>query len=457
MTMSRWTLRGGLAAMALLCVHAGSQANESDSIPRYDLKPGQEFNYHGTSEFKFENGSHSTKTDYQVWVIRKNDDGSYRIVVRSSQKFSQSSSGRQTSEGPARVDMAYRDIFPDGRLAPNTSFFQVDPTVILPRLPQDAAQAKTGWDGEGVMDNARTEYTLAKDSDLDAKSWVFEGVNHSLMNKIYDSSSRSKFFFDRKRGAIRRIENINTQGYGFNGKGTGTTELVSLEQHDADWTKTFAQESDRYFAANQASKDLLMKASKDAEHAAALLSETESTLKAAREKLTLPILQEQIDQQLESQKGMASYTIEEAKNRAAVLGHAAADWETKDLEGKSHALKDYRGKVVILDFWYRGCGWCIRAMPQIMQLVDDFKDQPVAVLGMNTDQKEEDAKFVVDTMKLNYPTLKGEGVPEKYHVRGFPTLIIIDQDGNVADVHVGYSPTLRDEVSKSLKELLAKK
>lgn len=92
-----------------------------------------------------------------------------------------------------------------------------------------------------------------------------------------------------------------------------------------------------------------------------------------------------------------------------------------------------------------------------MQLADDFKDEPVAILGMNTDRNEADAKFVVDAMKLNYPVLKAEGLPEKYHVRGFPTLIIIDPQGKVADVHIGYSPTLRDEVAKSVKAILAKK
>jgi peroxiredoxin len=129
----------------------------------------------------------------------------------------------------------------------------------------------------------------------------------------------------------------------------------------------------------------------------------------------------------------------------------------KDLDGKAHALTDYKGKVVVLDFWYRGCGWCMRAMPQVNQLAEDFKGQPVAVLGMCTDRDEKDARLVADKMKLTYPVLRAEGVPDKYKVQGFPTLVVIDQKGEVRDVHVGYSPALRDEVAKVIRGLLAKK
>jgi hypothetical protein len=58
-------------------------------------------------------------------------------------------------------------------------------------------------------------------------------------------------------------------------------------------------------------------------------------------------------------------------------------------------------------------------------------------------------------MALKYPTLKAEKQPEKFSVRGFPTLIIIDPKGRVHDVHVGYSPTLRKDVGKQIQELLA--
>jgi thiol-disulfide isomerase/thioredoxin len=187
-----------------------------------------------------------------------------------------------------------------------------------------------------------------------------------------------------------------------------------------------------------------------------LIDKAEAMLKESQAAIQSPVFRDGLDHLLKSHTQMASYTEQQAQNRAEVVGKPAAVWQTKDLQGKEHSLKDYRGKVVLLDFWYRGCGWCMRAMPQVMQLVDDFKDQPVAVLGMNTDGDEKDAQLVVDAMKLNYPVLKAQGLPEKYKVQGFPTLVIIDPEGKVADFHVGYSPTLREDVAAVIKGLIKK-
>ena len=277
MALFRPTSRGLLAALALIGLQAPARSIETDSTPRYDWKPGQEFHYSGTSDFKYENGSYGYKTDWLVWVVRKNDDGSSRIVLRSSQTFTRSSGGQAGSEQPAQVTMAYCDVFPDGRIVPNETLgYHLDPTSIIPRLPNDDEQAGKGsasngggvpsrtWSGTG--DDSHTVYTPAKESAANAGSWVFEGVRETPMDKIYVSTSRSKFFFDTKRGAIGRVESESSQGYGINGKGTGTTELLSVREQDAGSTKTFAEEASRYFAANKANEEILSRAGKDAQH-----------------------------------------------------------------------------------------------------------------------------------------------------------------------------------------------
>jgi peroxiredoxin len=436
----------------------GESGPGSGELPRYRLKVGQELKYHGTSDFKYQNGSLAYETDWTFWVVRANDDGSWRVIGRSSSRTSQSFNGQKANEQPPDVTIAYFDLHPDGRVIPNKSFgYRFDPSALFPGLPRDTAEESNGWQATNAREQKHTEFKAAGAGGSQKDEWVFEGVDHGIWDKIYLMTSRSRDFFDKKRGVIKRVETENTQDYGFHGKGSGTLLLTSLEEQNPDQIKALDGESMRYFEANQKYDDLVTEASKDTGRVKDFLAQAETTLKDARAALSVPVFRDQLDEQLKNHARMASYYTEEAKNRDAVVGHVAADWETKDLTGKPHSLKDYRGKVVILDFWYRGCGWCIRAMPQMKELADDFKGRPVAVLGMNTDRDEKDAKFVVDELGLNYPVLKAQGVPEKYHVRGFPTLIIIDQEGKVADIHVGYSPTLREEVGKAVKGLLARR
>lgn len=454
------TTRGCLVIFAVIAfsasLAAGRAAVGSDELPRYRLKVGQELKYSGKSDFKYENGALAYQNDWTFWVVRANDDGSWRLIARNSSSTSQTFSGQKAHENPPDVTMAYFDLYPDGRVVPNDSFgYRFDPSAVFPRLPKDGAEAKNGWKGTNPREEKYTDFKQsAPAAGSQGDEWTFQAVDHGIWDKIYQMTSNSRNTFDMRKGVVTRIESENTQEYGFHGKGSGTVMLVSLEQQNADQVKVLEQESSRYFEANQKYDRLLTEASKNADRVKDLLAQAETTLKDVKAAVNLLVLRERIDDQLKNHTSMVSYYTEEAKNRSAVVGHPAADWKAKDLEGKDHSLMGYRGKVVILDFWYRGCGWCIRAMPQMKELADDFKGQPVAVLGMNTDRDEKDAKFVVDEMALNYPVLKAQGVPEKYHVRGFPTLVIIDQEGKVADVHVGYSATLRQEVGKTVKGLL---
>jgi thiol-disulfide isomerase/thioredoxin len=471
---------------ALILVGFGRPVLASDgAAPRYHLEVGQQLEYRGSSDFKFESGSFGSKDERTAWVVRKNDDGGWRVVLRTS-----SASTRDgKSQGDPEDSLAYFDLAPDGTIVPNDSFgYRFDPTPLFPKLPKDAAEAERGWTDVRAGRKSFTAEGTSRFKVVTAgkgdEPWVFEEIRETPIDKIYGFTFRSRFTLDPRRGAISRIEGENAQGYGFVGKGTDTTELVSVEKRDAEWIAKLAADADRYFAANKRYDELTRQAAKepiDPKEALAakagdafkkiapraprlpgqtntpLLTEAKETLTKARDASTLPMIRALLDAQVKKHDQMATYLRDGAIRRAEVVGQPAAEWETKDLDGKPHALKDYRGKVVVLDFWYRGCGWCIRAMPQINQLADDFKDQPVAILGMNTDREEKDAKFVVEAMALKYPILKAEGLPQKYGVQGFPTLILIGPDGTVHDLHVGYSPTLREEVAKEIKGLLPTK
>lgn len=459
------TRRGGITVVAIATAFvAVGAAQAGEELPRYRLEPGMELSYKGSSTFKHENGTHLDDQETTAWVIRRNGDGSVRVVLRQGSRFtSVSDSVVETLKGlakpkdktPMEYHLGYFDLFPDGRLGPDAELgYRIAPASLFPRLPDDEAQAKAGWDQRDERLGQDAHYSALK---VEPGGWSFRSERTGPEKKIYGMTVDSVFHLDAKRGAIKRIELEYTQDYGFKGKGSGSTELTGVENRDAAWLEKFAPAADRYFTASRAYERATEKASKDVDKAETLLAEAKAALQSARDAIDHPIFHEQLDRQITRHESMKSYYADSAKRRADVIGKPAADWALAGLDGKTHPLAEYRGKVVVLDFWYRGCGWCVKAMPQLNALAEEFAGRPVAVLGMNTDRDEADAKFVVEAMGLKYATLRAEGIPEKYGVQGFPTLIVIDPEGTVRDVHVGYSPTLRADLSKVIEGLLPPK
>jgi peroxiredoxin len=437
----------------LVCLTPGVADNVP--LPRYQFQPGQELTFRSSSVFKFGTGEtageHGHQSDWTVWVLRANADGSFRLVLREKNVFSQTSQGKKMDQ-PAQTSIVYADVFPDGRVLMNKTLrYRGHPETLFPTLPRDATQVKAGW--ESVHDEEKTTFKPVET----ANGFVFEAVKQSPMYTIYLGSSKSKSTFDSAKGFIVHSDDESTQGYGFNGKGTGTTDLVAVKKLDPTALQAFTEAVDRYFAAAEAYEDRTDAAGKAAPaEARTLLANALEELKAASTGVKNEELRADLADKAKQHEQMEKYYLEGAERRAKFLKQPATDFETTDINGKKVKLSDLRGQVVVLDFWYRGCGWCIKAMPQMNQLADDFAGKPVAIFGMNTDRNEADAKFVIEKMALKYPTLKAEGLPEKFGVQGFPTLILIDPQGRVHDIHVGYTPTLRQDLGKQIRELLEK-
>jgi len=449
------TLAVAVALAQLFAAGRCAAADPAAELPRYRLTPGEELVYEGSSEFTFQSGVFASRQTMRVLPVRPNADGSWRVVIQNSDVEIETRDGKK-NESPADVSLAYVDLYPDGRFTEDPSpRFEVRPARVFPGLPGDAGAMKAGWEEPADPFGGRRHFKVSSGVDS-GKDWVFTGTSDSPEDKIYLADRKAVYHFDAARGIITKMEEEFTQGWGFNGRGTGTLELKKTETHDPQWLGRLAREADVYFQSHQAYEAVTDGHERDPARLKEKLDEAEKALVAARDELTLPVFKEQVERQLTKHKSSAEYLVNDAQERAAVVDHPSPDWEATDMAGKPHSLKEYGGKVVVLDFWYRGCGWCIRAMPQIKQLAEDFKQKPVAVLGMNTDREPKDAQFVIDAMDLNYATLKATGLPEKYKVQGFPTLIVIDQAGVIRRVHVGYSPTLRQDVGKLIESLLAK-
>jgi thiol-disulfide isomerase/thioredoxin len=445
------------AVMISMCrVPAGSFADEAAApegeLPRYELKLGQELHYSGTSTFKYDSGSFDSSSDWKIWVVRENPDGSRRLIVRHADAHnSQDVSGKD-----ANVSLAYVDLFPDGRFAENSSFgYRFNPHVLFARLPSDENEARNGWQSRAESSDTNYQYAARPTDKASLRNWEISRVEDGPFNKIYESTSEAEITFDREQGVVREISGKHTQRWGFNGEGTNSLKLESVSQQDAEWVTKLDRDMERYLAASKQYEESLKGLELVVAEAEARIEQAKQIWTAAREEATSDIVQEAIDRQIAQHDSYSQYQIEGAQKKAEILGKPAADWESTDLDGNPHRLADYTGKVVVLDFWYRGCGWCIRAMPQINQVAEEYAAAPVAVLGMNTDSNIDDAKFVAEAMKLKYPSIRiDRELPQKYGVSGFPTMLVIDQAGVVRDMHVGYSPTLREDLHASIDRLL---
>ena len=444
-----------LGLIAGLTAAFTSSAGTIILLPRYHLAVGQELVYEGSSRFKYERGVHGTTDKTTLWVAAQNKDQSWHIIAHNENTFA---SMHGTNDGPLpqgqkRETFGAFDLYPDGHIGkPPEGNREEGLSSMFPPLPADLPSAERGWElDKGDGDKAR--FRLNPQSDAAAGKWVFDRSDEGLQNEVYLSTSKAVIHFDASRGFITKVEGENTQGYGVNGKGTGGTELKSDSKKDPEWIAQLSREAEVLSKAKAAVRDAgkVLRQGGDAQKTT---ESTEKLLLEGRAQVKLPVIVAQFDAQLKDFKSSAAYFAEEKQHEDEVLNKPAADWSVEDIDGKKHSLEDYRGKVVVLDFWYRGCGWCIKAMPQIKEVVTHYEGKPVVVLGMNTDREEKDARFVVDKLKLNYTTLKAEGWSDKYGVQGFPTLVVIDQKGVVRGRHVGYSPTLREELIKQIDGLL---
>jgi peroxiredoxin len=118
----------------------------------------------------------------------------------------------------------------------------------------------------------------------------------------------------------------------------------------------------------------------------------------------------------------------------------APDFALKDANGKTAKLSDYRGKVVLLNFWATWCGPCKIEIPWFMEFEQKHKDQGFVVLGVSMDEDGWDSvKPYVSREHVNYRILLGnDDIATLYGgVDSLPTTFLIDREGRIAAIHVG--------------------
>lgn len=120
--------------------------------------------------------------------------------------------------------------------------------------------------------------------------------------------------------------------------------------------------------------------------------------------------------------------------------NAAPDFVLTDADGRKVKLSDYKGKVVLLNFWATWCGPCKLEIPWFVEFEKTFKDKGFAVLGVSMDEEGwEIVKPYIQDKQVNYRVMVAtEEVAQKYGgVDALPTTFMIDREGKIASTHIG--------------------
>lgn len=171
-----------------------------------------------------------------------------------------------------------------------------------------------------------------------------------------------------------------------------------------------------------------------------------------------------IDWVLENYVAPDSYTITYPKSdlgpelKALENGSIAPTFVLPGLDQDTIRLGDYKGKVVLLDFWYMSCRPCIKALPHLDELSQTYKDRGVEVIGIdspdNPKRLEQLSDFVLKK-GITYPTAVGDfAVDSLYNVRLYPTLYLINQKGEIAYSQFGFSESMLDTLVGKIEVLL---
>ena len=113
----------------------------------------------------------------------------------------------------------------------------------------------------------------------------------------------------------------------------------------------------------------------------------------------------------------------------------APEFTLQDMDGEDHALGDFRGKVVMLNFWGTWCPPCRREMPSLERLYRKYKDRGLAVVAVNQ-WEDPDLVFEFTGQLSPAPTFsilfdRESRIAEQYSVKGLPTTFLLDKEGNI--------------------------
>jgi peroxiredoxin len=152
----------------------------------------------------------------------------------------------------------------------------------------------------------------------------------------------------------------------------------------------------------------------------------------------------------------AARTADRGTPACKAESQANLDFTVKDMNGSSVRLADYKGKVILFNFWATWCPPCKAEIPGFIELHDQYKDKGLVILGISGDDDAETLKSFASEWKINYPMLVGRDEHDLLDaygpIYGYPISVLVGRDGAVCSRHIG--PATKEEFEQEIKALL---
>ena len=141
---------------------------------------------------------------------------------------------------------------------------------------------------------------------------------------------------------------------------------------------------------------------------------------------------------------------------SGLTGQPAPDFALKSSSGENLRLSEYRGDVVMINFWATWCGPCRQEMPLLDELYSRYERVGFNLLGVNIDDDSRKAMNMVAELGVNFPVLfdARKEVSKLYAVDAMPVTVLVDREGTVRHVHQGYKPGYEDMYLDQIRSLL---
>ena len=135
---------------------------------------------------------------------------------------------------------------------------------------------------------------------------------------------------------------------------------------------------------------------------------------------------------------------------------AAPDFSLMNRNGEMVTLSEFRGQVVLINFWATWCAPCRKEMPYLEQIYQRYERLGVTLLGVNVEDGPEEAKAFLKETPVTFPVLfdTDKTVSSLYGVEAMPTTILVDRQGKIRFIHYGYQAGYENEYQDQIRMLV---